>query len=311
MRQTFLFIHCIAFSLVSCSTKQTGDKTTTINIEQKIKDLSEKRTAFEANADLKSFLEYYDNQATVMPEYQLTLEGIAEIEVFYKTIFERQKIKTFRRKAMEIINLGNTLVEIGNFTKEYTDTSTDTVVTQKGKYWNVWRTGYDGDLKLKGEAYGYFHPIKDPGRLILRSNKTQPDETSILLQKTIPFELKAYNALMEKGVRNRDAKLRSAFFTVDGSFMPFADSTVSGMDNIIRYLTEYSSRGKVVIDSIQCYTYNYEYFEDYILEYDMFKVRWTRPEASGGTEGKGMRLWQRQPDKSLLLFREIGTHNQL
>jgi len=116
---------------------------------------------------------------------------------------------------------------------------------------------------------------------------------------------------MEKGVRTRNGEERSKFFTEDGIFMPFADTTVTGMKEIKPYLIAYSSRGTVRIDSVMCYTYDFEYANDYIIEYDMFKVRWSFPDRSGRTEGKGIRLWKRQPDKSLRLYREIGTHNHL
>ena len=60
-----------------------------------------------------------------------------------------------------------------------------------------------------------------------------------------------------------------------------------------------------------CYTYEFETRGEYILEYDMFKVKWSVPNYSGRTEGKGIRIWKRQEDKSLRLYREIGTHNHL
>ena len=116
---------------------------------------------------------------------------------------------------------------------------------------------------------------------------------------------------MEKGVRKRDGNLRSEFFMKDGSIYPFADTTVTGMDQIKPYLIAYSSRGTVTIDSIMCYTYDFETLGEYILEYDMFKVKWSVPNFSGRTEGKGIRIWKRQQDKSLRLYREIGTHNHL
>ena len=134
---------------------------------------------------------------------------------------------------------------------------------------------------------------------------------SILTKKKIPFELKAYNALMEKGVRDRNAMLRSAFFMETGSFKPFADTTVTGIEQIKPYLIAYNSGGKVTIDFIRCYTYDFEYAGDYILEYAMCKVAWSRPDVSGRIEGKGIRIWKRQDDHSLRLYREIGTHNHL
>jgi hypothetical protein len=116
---------------------------------------------------------------------------------------------------------------------------------------------------------------------------------------------------MEKGVRIRDGVLRSEFFTEDARFMPFADSTKTGIEQLKPYLIAYSTRGNVTIDSIACYTYHHEDFNDFILEYAMFKVKWRVPDVSGMTEGKGIRIWKRQKDKSLKLYREIGTHDHL
>jgi len=203
-------------------------------------------------------------------------------------------------------------MEIGTFKKEYFSTnSPDTLLTQNGKYCNIWEAKKDGSFKIKGESFGFFHPIKNPEELIVQMNKVQPDESDVYLQKEIPFELKAYNALMEKGVRTRDGNLRAEFFTQDGSFSPFADSTVTGIENLKPYLVAYSNMGVVNIDSIMCYTYEFEDFGDHMIEYAMFKVKWSVPNFSGKTEGKGIRLWKRQPDNSLRLHREIGTHNYI
>jgi hypothetical protein len=313
MKIDFIFTFCAAlFLLDSCAQKKTVDIAPPVKIKQQLQKLTEIRTEAEKNGDLKSFLKYYDANAISMPEYQLTLQGANHIETFYKEIFTRQKVKTLERRTTEIIDLGKTIVEIGIFKKEYSNfNSGDTILTQNGKYWNVWDIQQEENFKIKGEAFGFFHPVRHPEELIVHLNKRQPDESEIVLQKEIPFELKAYNALMEKGVRIRDGNLRSQFFTDDGSFMPFADTTVTGMDKIKPYLTAYSSRGTVTIDTIMCYTYDFENFDDYILEYDMFKVKWSVPDFSGRTEGKGIRIWKRQEDKSLKLYREIGTHNHL
>ena len=244
-----------------------------------------------------------------MPEYQLTLAGIGEVATFYKEIFRRQKIRSLKRSIEEFTFLDSTIVEIGTFTKEYTNTGSDSLLIQNGKYWNIWNAKSHVNYKLKGEVYGYFHPIDHPEALIVQLHNRQPDEAEISIRKKIPFELKAYNALMEKGVKNRDGILRSMFFMNDARVMPFADSTVNGIEKIRPYLIAYSNRGHVSIDSIMCYTYDFENAGDFILEYDMFKVKWSVPEFSGKTEGKGIRIWKRQEDKSLRLYREIGTHN--
>ena len=296
---------------VSCLREKTDDVNARTALEQEIQKLTQRLTQLEIADNVDAFLQYYTDYAISMPEYQLTLHGREEIKDFYHEIFSRQNIKAFQRQVHEFIHLGKTIVEVGAFQKEYTDSKTAASQSVKGKYWMVWETQPDGNHKLKGEAFGFFHPVENPESLIVQSHKPQPDESDVLEQKEIPFELKAYNALMEKGVRNRDGNLRAEFFTTDGIFYPFADTAVKGMDQIKPYLIAYSSRGSVIIDSIMCYTDHFENIGDYLIEYAMFKVKWRVTGFSGRTEGKGIRIWKRQDDRSLRLYREIGTHNQL
>ena len=304
--------YCISILLLvatACHKEKRGDVQLPQSVEQRLLYLTQQLTNAEAADDLATFIGYYDAHAISMPEYQLTLDGRVEIESFYKEIFARQDIRSFQREAQEFIHMDSVIVEIGTFKKEYSHSEIDSTVTLAGKYWNIWRVMPDGSFRIKGEAFGYFHHVADPQALLLDSNKQQPDESAIQIE--IPFELKAYNALMEKGVRTRDGILRASFFTDDGSFFPFADTAVTGMDQIKPYLIAYSNRGVVTIDSIMCYTYAFERLGNYILEYDMFKVTWRVPDHSGRTEGKGIRIWKRQSDQSLRLYREIGTHNHL
>jgi hypothetical protein len=109
----------------------------------------------------------------------------------------------------------------------------------------------------------------------------------------------------------KDGALRSQFYTNDARYMPSQEPTITGMDEIKPYLIGYSKRGNITFDSLAVYTYHYEYFADYVLEYSKVKVKWSAPPVSGRTEGKGIRLWKRQEDKSLKIYRHIGTHNYL
>lgn len=278
-----------------------------IPIDNQIKQLTSTLTQAEKSDDLTTFLSFYDPNIISMPEFQPELNGVNEVEAYYKEIFGRQRVQSFRRQTNEIVNLGQTLVETGSFEKKLTTTGSDSLLTLNGKYIHVWGIQPDGKLRLKGEAYGFFHPVKNPGIFVVpvkSSGVKGPDQNTT-------FELRAYNALMEKLVRNGEGALRSEFYTADGMFMPFAHPNVLGKD-IRPYLIKYDTHPQGFnIDSIWVYTHHYEYFNNYVLEYSKFKVKWSFTQTSGRTEGKGIRLWKRQEDKSLRLYREIGTHNHL
>ncbi len=274
-------------------------------LEKQIKQFSAARTEAEKTDDLEAFLAFYDEDAISMPEYQPLLHGLADITAYYQEIFPRQAVKTFQKEVEELFWLDSTIVELGTFIKKYEDAN-EQLLTQKGKYWNIWRLHPDGKLKLRGEAFGFFHPIDHPEHLTVL-----PDHIPLLANKDLPYELSAYNALMGNYVKIRDGELRTRFFTDDVVFMPFQEPTLRGMAELKPYLIEYSSRGNVTLDSVLVQTYDHQYAEPYVLEYYRFRVKWTSEEYNGRTEGKGIRIWTRQADNSLKKHREIGTHNHL
>ena len=293
----------------ACAQSKMKEPSTAGNIELEIQELTRRLVDAEKEDDLQYFLSFYEDRVISMPEYQPILTGKDEISVFYEEIFKRQEIRTLQKNAEEIFRYDSTLVEFGTFTKEYVAPDNNQVINaQNGKYCHVWNLHSDGSLKIKGEAYGFFHPIEKPEALTVLIKNTHASQSDTYEFDYIPLELRAYNALNEKYVTIRDGALRSEIYAEDGKYMPFQEPTVSGKD-IKPYLMEYSSRGTVSIDSVSVYTYHYEYFPKYILEYSRFKVRWSREGTSGRTEGKGFRVWKRQDDGSLKMYRQIGTHN--
>jgi ketosteroid isomerase-like protein len=277
----------------------------------RITKLSEKLTLAEQEDDLESFLSFYHKNAISMPEYQLLLQGEKEIKSFYKEIFQRQVIKTYKRTPHELIDQGKTIIEIGTFTKQFSNVGVDSVLTQQGKYMNVWEEGEKGEIKLKGEAFGYFHPIEKQELLVAELGKEKFESRNSSLDSELPFELMAYNALMEKQVQTRDGNSRSRFYSTNAMIMPFQEPNVTGNEKIKAYLIEYSKRGSVSIDSVAIYTYHYENLKDYKLEYFKFRVQLHSGTYVGKVAGKGIRLWKRVEDGSLRMYREIGTHNKI
>ena len=104
--------------------------------------------------------------------------------------------------------------------------------------------------------------------------------------------------------------MRIDLYAEDAVFYPFADSAKAGQAVLTPYLKAYHQYD-VLIDHIEILPYDYVDFGDYILEYSLFDVDWRFGEHSGTNQGKGIRLWKRQPDNSLKIYRHIGLHNDL
>jgi ketosteroid isomerase-like protein len=199
---------------------------------------------------------------------------------------------------------------LGTFDIEYEQLGQAALVRHQGKYWNVWSVPVDGSLKLESEIWGYLHPIADPASLYVTLDDATPNTLSPSVDRdpAVRFELLALNTLMQEAVRSRDGRLRADFFAADAVFMPHADSPKRGIDAIRKHLVEYNS-GPVTIDSISIRTHELRAFAGYVIEYPKFHVAWRTPESSGVSSGQGARIWRRDPDCRLRIYREIGTHD--
>jgi ketosteroid isomerase-like protein len=230
---SFIFQLIILIMTISCAKNIETPDNIQAEDEQNIRLLTQQLDDAEVSANVGECLALYEENAICMPEYQATLDGRNEIESYYREMFKRQRIKTIHRSPQEFIHFENTIVVIGTYIREYRIPSVDSSINLQGKYCHVWSL-QAGARRIKAETFGYFHPVDHPEALIISKNQQQPDEGDIQIE--VPFELKAYNALMEKGVRERNATLRADFFTDDAVFYPFADTAVVGMNQLKPYL---------------------------------------------------------------------------
>jgi hypothetical protein len=242
-------------------------------------------------------VQYYEDSAILLPEYQTLLRGKKSIQAYYGEILRRRKLSKLERHPDEFIQLDSVFIETGIFEKQWQEG--DSLRKERGKYCNVWSAAH----RLKAEAFGFFDHTPDPAAYVV-------EQTTVLPHPAPPFELRAYNALMEKLVREGNGALRASFFTDSGRFMPFAHPTVSTLDSLRPYLIRYDTRPPDLrFDYLLVETYDFEYIGPYILEYPIFRAKWVLGSASGTVSGKGFRLWKRQPDQSLKLRLEIGLHD--
>ncbi len=289
-----------------------GQSNNNDRFKNKIEIINKQMSLAIIDKKVETIMRYFDKDAICMPEFQSSLKSTAAIKEYYTEILNRSQIISFQKKISETIKLKNNIAEIGTFSTTY-KTADGQKTTLNGKYLNIWAVEANDILKLKAESFGYFDNIDKPTNHIVKiskevSNYKFPEPTQT--NKDLSFQLSALNALMEKSVRTRDGNLRADFFTNDAIFMPFADSPKIGMKSIRTHLIPYNSY-PVSIDSISIYN---EYVEDcnyYIIEYPRFYVKWHTSDNSGIGSGKGIRIWRREKDCSLKLYREISIHDHI
>ena len=303
--------HClILIALLSVLTSWKKGADPRPDLRAQLEKLKEVFIATTIEDKVDERMKYYAPDAISMPEYHPLVQGVSLIKKYYTEIFKRQQVKSYTKEITEVIDLGGTVAEYGIFKIEYSTASEGSVV-HTGKYCNIWEVQAGGSLLLEAEGWGYFRHIENPNSLYVETAVSDA-ETDVLpgddKSADILFELRALNTLMEKMVQKRDGRSQADFYAVDGTYMPFADTTKTGRDGIRRHLINYTSGGGIVLDSINIHTYQLKSVGNYVIEYSKFYVKWTT-DRTGKTKGKGIRIWKRTPAGSLKLYRQMGMHD--
>jgi ketosteroid isomerase-like protein len=310
MKTLKIVIHLIFSFFLTISV--FGEAKSIDSYRRKIEENNKQIAKVFVDKNIEILINHFDEGAICMPEFQPSMKGTLAIKEFYRGIINRRQTISFNKIISETIQLKNNIVEIGTFTTNYLD-SEGIKTTLNGKYLNIWVLQSNRDLKLKAESFGYLHRVENPTmHLVKLSNEYSAYKFSQRVETSndLSFQLLALNTLMEKSVRMRDGNLRTEFFTDDAIFMPFSDSSKVGIKSIRKHLIDYNSY-PVKIDSIAIYN---EYIEDctnYVIEYPRFYVKWHTSDNSGVGSGKGIRIWRREKNCSLKLYREIGIHDHI
>lgn len=301
-RALFLALLMTTFSCREHPASKESQGLPTQAVKGRIQQLNQSLTEAAKDQDFSRVADLYTDDAILLAAYNPLIDGKRDIETYYTEVFHRQKLTAYQKETEELFDFGNTLLEIGSFKKEF-----DTEPSLEGKYMNVWKRTATGDLGLKSESFGYYHPVDTPEKLRVFSLKDKTPGLQAREGKTVPLELDVYDALNENCVRDRDTKKLIESYTEDAVYYPFADTRKAGIEALRTHFTEYH-RNPVKIDSIQIWTYDYEPVGDGIIQYAKFYVQWTVPGFTGSTQGTGQIYFKRQADHSLKIFRQIGLH---
>jgi len=280
------------------------------NISQAIDkaNRSLERNLLEGN--LTTVIELYADNAILMPEYQPTLNGVDKIRSYFETLDDRRKIVNLSSQSEEMIGLGKYVIDIGSF-KTNIEWLNDQDVEPKsysGKYWRIWNIETETQLKLVGEAFGFYKNIENPQQWVTDMNTWHDASPTGFKASDASLELKAYHALGREGVQHKNGDLRSSLYAPDAIFYPFANTPKKGIEVLKPYLIEYSSNS-AYIDSVQTHTHDVIYFDNYLLEFTKFAVAWTYEETTDQANGKGIKIRKRMDNGELLIYRTIGMHN--
>ena len=110
--------------------------------------------------DARNMLEYLGDTARLMPGYQKAVLGKADATVYHQAFLKRFAVTAYQRQAIEAVDLGQRVMEIGRFTMTLSPRSpaaqgASEAHTVAGKYMDLWEKTAAGKLLLNTAAWNY------------------------------------------------------------------------------------------------------------------------------------------------------------
>jgi ketosteroid isomerase-like protein len=253
---------------------------------------------------------YYSENIRLMPEFQKTVMGKSNAMTYYKAFSGRFEIHDYSRDELETIDLGSRVVELGMFSMRMKFRSTGNEHELKGKYSTIWEKATDGKLSLITEAWNYNHQVPIAEHLIFEEVPT----VNIALQAHLPvnssisFELAAYNRLQEVVITQHDPKMWSQFYTDDYMLFYSNNPIYKGRKEVDAFLEEHVKH-LPVFEKLDIRNDHIDALGDYVIEYASHIAIIRNGDWSGVSTGKNIRIWRREKDGSLKIFRGIGMYD--
>jgi len=253
---------------------------------------------------------YYDKNIRLMTEFQRTVMGSANVILYHKALSSRFTIMEYDRKQTEILNLGAMITEQGLFTMKMAAKKTGKEYNVTGKYLNIWEKTRDGKMLLITEGWNYNQSLDLQDQLRF----DEVPVVDVALQPHLPinnnirFELAALNRLMEITITQHDAKIWSLIYSDSSILLAQRHDPYIGKKAIDAYL-EMHVKELPVFEKLDIRNDRIDDLGAYVIEYASHIANWRGGEYSGVGLGKDLRIWRRESDGSLKIFRHIGMYD--
>jgi ketosteroid isomerase-like protein len=257
--------------------------------------------------DAAAIARLYQPDAISLPEHQPALLGARQVEHYWATVTKRLRVLAYESVRDELIPLGDArLVEIGRFTIRWRANG-GAEREEVGKFMAVYQREGDG-LRLVSDVRGYFGPVADAALFhVPMALEAAPIRST---DAVLESELSALNDANANAIRTWDAEAKIALYAPDAIYWPFADQPKRGLAEIRAHYVPYTERSRgVQFESVRIWHDRATRHGEWVLENARFHVRWHPTDESQQVSGGGLRLWKRQPDGKLRMFRQIGTHD--
>ena len=266
------------------------------------------KSLLEANPE--AMAGYFAEGIRLMPSYQKTILGKINVFSYYRAFVARFQVVEYHREQIEVLDLGSRVVELGRLALKLSLKNTGQSRELAGKYLDIWEKSKSGRLALVTQCWNYDYPVDfgDELRFAEIPAVQMALEAHLPVTDSISFELAALNKLLEAAVSQHDAKIWSQFFADDGVLLPNYSPLYRGRKAVDEYIGSHV-KGLPVFEKLDIRNDRIDDLGDYVIEYASHIANWKNGDSSGISTGKNIRLWRREPNGSLKLFRQIGSYD--
>lgn len=248
----------------------------------------------------------YADDAVIHRDYQPAFCGAA-MPAYLAELARRRTVLSFDTHVTETFNLANDRLTFGTFTMEGM-MADGQPFREEGRFARLWSPGMDGQMHVIAEAIGHPGHQDDPQTQYVAD---LPGDCGLpAVPKALREELADINSRMAASVQAHEAAPQIASYADDAIYMPFETPDVKGKDDLTRHFETYVDAGRgATFDSVRVWNDGFRAYDGYVVEIPRFEVQWHAGQDSGIVTGGGLRLWRRAPDGTLLMLRQIGTHD--
>jgi ketosteroid isomerase-like protein len=254
---------------------------------------------------------YYSDNIRLMPPFQKTIIGRNNATAYYRAFADRFDIRAITRNEMEVLDVGSQIMETGVITMQLVMKSNGKEYVLAGKYLNLWEELENGGVRLITEAWNYdqyYGEVHDQLRFEEIPSMHAALQPNVLVNNSISFELAALNRLLDAAVTQHDASTWSLYYTDDSMLLASYYPALKGKKAIDDYIHEHVKE-LPIFEELDIRNDHIDNLGAFVIEYASHIASWKNGDSSGVSFGKNIRVWRREPDHSLKLFRSIGMYD--
>jgi ketosteroid isomerase-like protein len=253
---------------------------------------------------------YYAANLRLMPEFQKTMRGKENVLAYHQAFAARYDIRDLKREEMEILDFGTRVAEFGTFTLKLAAKTTGQEQELKGKYMDIWEKAANGTLTLVTQAWNYSHRLSDPEQVKFHALPVVniAFEPHVPINNNISYELAALNSLQEIAVTQHDAKVWGLHYAEDVMLFYSNSPVYKGKKEIEAFLAEHVQH-LPVFEKLDIRNDQIDHLGEYVIEYASHTAIVRDGDWSGVGTGKDVRIWHREKDGSLKVFRAVAMYD--